>query len=86
MLTDVVVYTKQGCHLCERVIAKLEELNSQGSIRIAMRDITQDQDLFQGYKYLIPVVAVDGKVRLAGAVLANPITLEDVLRRAIFSS
>jgi glutaredoxin len=81
---DVVVYTKRDCHLCERVLEKLDELNSQGSFRIATKDITQNQELYRRYRYLIPVVAVDGEVKLAGAVLANPITLEDVLRRAIF--
>jgi len=83
-MTKVVVYTKRGCHLCERVLKKLEELNSKGSVKIATRDITQDQEFFELYKYLIPVVAVDDEVKLTGAALANPITLEDVLRRTIF--
>ena len=83
-MVEVIVYTKRGCHLCEHVLEKLEELNSHGSMKIATRDIAQDQELFERYKYLIPIVAVDGKVKLAGAALANPITLEDMLRRTIF--
>jgi len=84
-MTEVVVYSKQGCHLCERVIAKLEEMNYESSIRISARDITEDQKLFERYRYLIPVVAINGKVRLAGAALTDPNTLEDVLRKAISS-
>jgi len=84
-MTEVVVYSKQGCHLCERVIAKLEEMNYESSIRISTRDITEDQKLFERYRYLIPAVAIDGKVRLAGAALTDPNTLEDVLRKAISS-
>ena len=84
-LTEVVVYTKEGCHLCERVIEKLEELNPTGSVKISARDITQDQELYERYKNLIPVVAINGKVKLAGAVLADPSTLEDVLRKTVFS-
>jgi predicted thioredoxin/glutaredoxin len=76
---------KEGCHLCERVIEKLEELNPTGSVRISTRDITQDQELYERYKNLIPVVAINGKVKLAGAVLADPSTLEDVLRKTVFS-
>jgi predicted thioredoxin/glutaredoxin len=81
----VVVYMKENCHLCERVIEKLEELNPTGSVRISTRDITQDQELCERYKNLIPVVAVNGKVKLAGAILADPSTLEDVLRKTVFS-
>jgi glutaredoxin len=84
-MTEVVVYSKQGCHLCERVIAKLEEMNYESSIRISARDITEDQKLFERYRYLIPVVAINGQVRLAGAALTDPNTLEDVLRKAISS-
>jgi len=84
-MTEVVVYSKQGCHLCERVIAKLEEMNYESSIRLSARDITEDQKLFERYRYLIPVVAINGKVRLAGAALTDPNTLEDVLRKAISS-
>jgi hypothetical protein len=76
---------KENCHLCERVIEKLEELNPTGSVRISTRDITQDQELYERYKNLIPVVAINGKVKLAGAALADPSTLEDVLRKTVFS-
>ena len=79
-----MVYTKRDYHLCEHVLEKLEELNSQDSMKIATGDITRHQEFFGRYKYLIPIVAVDGKVKLTGAALANLITLEDMLRRTIF--
>ena len=47
-------------------------------------DIATDPDVSERYKNIVPVVAVDGKVRLAGATLANPNTLESVLRMALF--
>ena len=85
-MTDVVLYTKEGCHLCERVLEKLEELNVDRLFKISTQDITQSKDLFERYQYLIPVVEVDGKVRLAGASLSNPNTLNDILRKAVLSS
>lgn len=83
MLTKVVVYTKEGCHLCERVIAQLEKLNSTGSIDITTKDITTDADLYERYRNIIPVISIDGRVGLAGVALSNPRTLESTLRKAL---
>jgi len=82
-LSKVVVYTKHGCHICERVIAELLKLRSERSFEISVKDISEDSHLFERYRNTIPVIAVDGKVRLAGAALANPNTLKDVLRKVI---
>ena len=84
-MTSVLVYSKEGCHLCERVIAELWKLRSERFFEISTRDITTDPKLFETYKDVIPVVEVDGKVKLAGAILSNPNTLENVLRKALFS-
>ena len=82
-MTEVVVYTKDGCHLCERVISALKTLASEQPFDMATMDITTSAELFERYQYVIPVVEIDGKVRLGGAALSNPITLEDVLRKAL---
>jgi glutaredoxin len=79
----VVVYTKEGCHLCERVISTLEKLTSELPFKIATQDITDSADLFERYKHVIPVVEIDGKIRLGGSTLSNPKTLDDVLRKAL---
>jgi glutaredoxin len=84
-MTSVVVYTKEGCHLCENVIATLQKLALDGSLEVSTRDITEDSDLFERYKYVIPVVEVDGKIRLGGSTLSDSKTLESILRRAVFS-
>ena len=65
-LSSVVVYTKNGCHLCERVIAELLRLVSERSFEISIKDITSDPHLFECYKNMVPVVAVDGRVGLVG--------------------
>lgn len=84
-MTTVVVYTKEGCHLCENVISTLEKMATERPLEISTRDIMESSELYERYKHVIPVVEVNGKVRLGGSTLSNQNTLEMVLRRAIFS-
>ncbi len=84
-MTSVVVYTKEGCHLCENVISTLRELAIEGPLEIFTRDITESPELYERYKNVIPVVEVNGNIRLGGSTLSDQNTLEMVLRRAVFS-
>ncbi len=84
-MTKVVVYTKEVCHLCENVIVELQKLKRARPFEVSTQDITTDPGLFERYKNIIPVVEIDGKIRLAGVTLSNPNTLESVLRKALFS-
>ena len=81
--TKVIVYRKEGCHLCEKVISAIERICVEKPLDVVSRDITTDPHLFERFKDIIPAIEVDGKVRLAGSALANPQTLETVLRRAL---
>jgi glutaredoxin len=84
-MTKVVVYSKEGCHLCENVISELKKLKAVEHFDLAARDITEDPELFERYKNIIPVVLIDGKVKLAGAAVSNPRDLKQVLKRAIIN-
>jgi len=55
-------------------------------LEISTLDITSNPELFQKYKDIIPVISVDGEVKLGGSILANPNTLNMVLRNALPSS
>ena len=79
------MYTKEGCHLCENVISVLRKLSSEHPLDISAQNITVSTELFERYKNVIPVVEIDGKVRLGGSALSNHKTLEDVLRKALLS-
>jgi len=86
-LPSVVVYSRPGCHLCENVIAELERIKvTCVEIDILTEDITTNPILLNRFHNLIPVVSVDGKIKLAGAALSDPRTLRDVLSKAIFST
>ena len=60
-MTDVVVYSRPGCHLCEEAIAGLVSLHEEG-YRFALHEIDIDSDelLLRRFLELIPVVEIDG--------------------------
>ena len=60
-MREVVLYTKEGCHLCE--VAKAAILGVRREVEFTLRevDITTDAELFDEHQYDIPVVEVDGQ-------------------------
>ncbi|MDX1687907.1 MAG: glutaredoxin family protein [Candidatus Promineifilaceae bacterium] len=66
-MIEVTLYTKDGCHLCEEVAAKLTDLQERYPHHLTEVDITEDDDLFRRYRYAIPVVHV-GDVELRAPV------------------
>jgi glutaredoxin len=62
-MSDVVVYSRPGCHLCEEAIATLVSLHEQG-YRFALHeiDIESDELLLRRHLEKIPVVEIDGAV------------------------
>ena len=55
-------YTKSDCPLCDEAKEALESVEAKMSfIAIEEIDITQDLGLFTKYKYLIPVLELDGQ-------------------------
>ena len=71
----VRLYVKPGCHLCEQAEELLEELSGECPLAIEQIDIMTDVDLFERYRYEIPVVAVQG-----GGSVGGRVTLEDLRR------
>jgi glutaredoxin len=62
-VTEVVVYSRPGCHLCEEAIAALVALHEEG-FRFGLHeiDIESDELLLRRHLEKIPVVEVDGTV------------------------
>ena len=63
---EVVLYERDGCHLCEETRVLLEAM--LGPDRYARVDIETDDDLLVAYGHRIPVVAVDGVDRLEAPI------------------
>jgi glutaredoxin len=78
-MSHVTLYSKPGCHLCDDARAYLDELASTTDFDLDEIDIRRDPDLFERYRYRIPVIVVDGVERLEGRI-----TAEDVLTLTSF--
>jgi glutaredoxin len=62
-VTQVVVYSRPGCHLCERALAEIVALHGEG-YRFELRevDIESEESLLRRMLERIPVVELDGDV------------------------
>lgn len=76
---NVVMYTRQGCHLCEQAWRQLESARQRYGFQLSQVDIDGDPQLVREYGECVPVVTIDGKVRFRGAV--NRVLLERLLSR-----
>ncbi len=65
-----VLYTRQGCHLCQEAKALLA---SRG-FAVQEVDIDQHPELQARYDTCVPVVQIEGKERFRGRV--NPVLLD----------
>ncbi|WP_072619705.1 glutaredoxin family protein [Spirulina major] len=50
----LILYGKPGCHLCEDLQDKLEQIDIP--LALEVRDITTNPDWFAEYQYTIPVL------------------------------
>ncbi|MDJ0704367.1 MAG: glutaredoxin family protein [Leptolyngbyaceae cyanobacterium MO_188.B28] len=56
---QLILYSKPGCHLCEGLQEKLEQIEEgefELEFELEIRDITTRPDWFQAYQYEIPVL------------------------------
>ncbi|MEM7726594.1 MAG: glutaredoxin family protein [Cyanobacteria bacterium P01_A01_bin.45] len=54
---QLVLYSKPGCHLCEGLQEKLEEITNI-KFDLEIRDITTREDWFAAYQYEVPVLFI----------------------------
>lgn len=69
----VTLYTKPDCSLCDEVKADLQTLQLEVGFDISECNIEDDTALFDKFRYLIPVVDVEGS-----ALLYAPIYMHDL--------
>jgi glutaredoxin len=71
---NVVLYTRQGCHLCHEA----EQLLIRYDLRPRLVDIDLDRELLGQFDTCVPVVEIDGRVRFRGRV--DEVLLRRLLR------
>lgn len=63
MSARVVIYSRPGCHLCERALAEIVALHGERRrFELLEVDIESDEALLRSMLERIPVVEVDGEV------------------------
>jgi glutaredoxin len=60
-LPQVVLYTRQGCHLCDEMKANLVRLARRASFRLQEIDIDADPELVRQFNDEVPVIFVQGR-------------------------
>jgi glutaredoxin len=73
-----LLYTREGCCLCERARALLLRLEQEYNLRVQVVDIAGDPQLLERYQFTIPVVVIDGEWEFEPNKIA-----EHYLRRAL---
>ena len=62
-MTQIVVYSRPGCHLCEEALAAIVSLHREGyRFELHEIDIESDDALLRDHLERIPVVEVDGEL------------------------
>ena len=60
-MTAIVVYSRQGCHLCEVLIEELAPM-IRGRLDLEIRDIDSNAEWHESFWQDIPVVEFGGEV------------------------
>jgi glutaredoxin len=74
-MPETIVYTRQGCHLCDDARQLLERFGLQPTLV----DIDTQPELLARYNTCVPVVFIEGKERFRGRV--NEVLLRRLLGR-----
>jgi glutaredoxin len=78
-MTQVTLYGKPGCHLCEEAREVVDRVRERRPFDLEEIDITRDPTLEALYRERIPVVAIDGEETLELVIEASE--LESCLAR-----
>lgn len=81
----IVVYSKGGCHLCDRAIIKLRDLSRDQRFELKTFEITSDHTIFEKYFLSIPVVELDGEVVFQANEITAPGDIEAKLEKIVLA-
>lgn len=73
---ELVLITREGCHLCDQALALLRELGHEPHLA----DVDADDELFRVYDWRVPVVLADGVVIGEGRITRQ--ILQTALKRS----
>jgi glutaredoxin len=73
-----VLYTRRNCHLCEDALLHLQKEQRRHGFELHIIDVDSDQSLSTKFGEMVPVITVNGQIRLWGNI--NPVLLTRLLR------
>jgi glutaredoxin len=59
-LPIVEIYSKANCHLCDEAKEIIKKVKKDTAFTLIEIDITKDSQIFEKYKYDIPVINING--------------------------
>jgi len=77
----VILFTRQGCHLCEQAWLLLQREQRRYHYRLEVVDVDSQEELAVQFGDQVPVVTVNGEIRFRGGI--NPVLLTRLLRAEI---
>lgn len=66
--STITLYTRNGCPLCDKAKVVLLELKEEYDFSLEEIDIEQDDELYERYGLMIPVVHIDGEEAAYGFI------------------
>lgn len=73
----LAVYTREGCHLCDEMIAELGAWLEGRGLGVAILDVDADESARSRFGLMVPVLTVDGDPVCSGRF--DPDVLEDLI-------
>jgi glutaredoxin len=67
-LPQVTFYTKVGCHLCDEARDMLDDIAAETAFELTETDIRSSPELFEQYRYRIPVIIIDNTLIVEGRI------------------
>ncbi|GAB4389118.1 MAG: hypothetical protein Kow0025_12500 [Thermodesulfovibrionales bacterium] len=67
-MTEIKLYVKEGCWLCDQAEETLNGLRERHGLSIRKFDIREDEGLYRRFRYEIPVVELPGGRLLKGRI------------------
>jgi hypothetical protein len=70
---ELVLYVREGCHLCEQFLVELAIEMGPGVERVRVVDVDREVDLAVRYGLRVPVLEARGEVLCEGAYDPRPV-------------
>lgn len=65
------IYSKENCQLCDELKEVVKKVNRDIEFEIKEIDINKDPEIFEKYKYDIPVVHINGLIAFKHRITEN---------------